>query len=147
MQMCRTCFLKMYLWVFLSPTSYPVLSNLPVFHEVHYWQDGSADACWEDGLRRLQHVVSRSVFCCVLFVCKETQKKQLQKSLTSRASNVRFFFFPTFCAGHGADGPHGAAAERIVPVGVAGGAGRADGQTARCQVHHFFCWRDQHQRQ
>lgn len=49
----------------------------------------------------------------------------------------------TFGAGHRSDRPHGAAAERVVPVGVAGGAGGADGQTARCQVHHFFCWRDQ----
>lgn len=49
----------------------------------------------------------------------------------------------TLGAGQRAHGPDGAAAERIVPVGVAGGAGGADGQAARCQVHHFFCWQDQ----
>lgn len=52
-------------------------------------------------------------------------------------------YFPTLGTGERADGPNGAPTERVVPVGVTGGAGGTDGQTARCQVHHFFCWQDQ----
>lgn len=54
-----------------EPTSDTILSNLSVLHQVDYRQDRGTDACWEDGLGRLQHVVSRRVFCRVLLVwCK-----------------------------------------------------------------------------
>lgn len=39
--------------IYCTPTSHAILSHLPVLHEVHYRQDCSTDACWEDGLGRL----------------------------------------------------------------------------------------------
>lgn len=70
-------YVKLHLSVEMTPTSHAVLSNLPVLHEVHDRQDGGADASWEDSLRRLEHVVSRSVFCCVLFIWQKKDKYEL----------------------------------------------------------------------
>lgn len=51
-----------------EPTGDTVLSNLSILHQVHYWQHSSADAGWEDGLGRLQHVVGGRVLCGVFLV-------------------------------------------------------------------------------
>lgn len=93
-------------------------------------------------------MVCRSVFRCVLFIFKENKRKGPQKNknrifLNEQTERARSKHTRTFGTGQRADRPHGTPTERIVPVGVARGAGGADGQTARSQIHHFFCWRDQ----
>lgn len=74
---------------------------------------------------------------------KDPKKIKIEFFLNEQTERARSKHTRTFGAGQRADRPHGTPTERIVPVGVAGGAGGADGQTARSQVHHFFCWRDQ----
>lgn len=67
---CNDCMQYGIDWYLRSsePTSDAVLTNLSVLHQVHYGQNGSADACWEDSLGRLQHVVGGRVLRGVLLI-------------------------------------------------------------------------------
>lgn len=65
-------------------TGYTIISNLPILHEVHYREDSSTDARWENSLGRLQHVVSGSVLGCVFFICKHRMSQRHRDYLEHR---------------------------------------------------------------
>lgn len=142
---CVQCEIDWYLRS-IEPTGDSVLSNLSVLHQVHDGQHGGTDACWEDCLGRLQHVVGGRVLRGVLLIWQRG-KNGGKKWAKGREAWLSGFLGDlaslTLYAGQRAHRPDGTTAERVVPVGVAGSAGGADRQAARCQVHHFFCWQDQ----
>lgn len=98
--------------------------------------------------RQLEAAVACGEWVCVLLCFLHLAKKKTKRTckeqvLYKKFKFICFWHFSTFSTGQRADRPYRAPAERVVPVGVAGGAGWADRQTSWCQVHHFFCWRDQ----
>lgn len=56
------------------PTCHAVLPHLAVFHQVHDGQHGGTNACWEHGLRGLEHVMCGRVFRGVLLICQEQKQ-------------------------------------------------------------------------